>query len=873
MSLSGHFNAFKFKNDLWSQFSHACKHLADDTQGETCREQLMRTAESSFADIERIERYWAFPGKHALENMKEALSQYNYHKVCEQIAAIKATHYATHPKRSLFDKSSTQTLHFTLLFVIDENQSSLQRLIDQIKALHDEDEKFKFDVLVLHSIEEAVIATTLNYDIQACVIYFDIPQKDTCLTCKLPELSHMLDAIHANFDTNITDYSKMGLECGRLLHAVRPNLDLYLINDIDKDSMYKEKHAQFRHEFYTNGSIYDIYSNIIDNIKERYRAPFFDSLVHYSKKPKGSFHALPIARAASLTKSEWIFDMLEFYGPKIFMAETSATSGGLDSLIVPKGSIKDAQASAAKTFGAERTFFVTSGTSTSNKIVLEALVQPGDVVLADRNCHISHHYSFVLTGANVVYLDAYMVNDYLIYGTVSIDEIKKNLLRLKKEGLLNKAKALLLTNCTFDGIIYNVEKLMREVLAIKPDMVFLWDEAWFAYARFVPLHRTRTAMHVAEKLKEELHSEQYAKNYKAAKNKAGMPDPSKVKIRVYATQSTHKSLSSFRQGSMIHVHDEEFDKHVSCPFHESYLMHTTTSPNYQIVGSLDLARRQVDFEGYRITSEAIEMAMTIRGLLREDALLSKYFKVLGPSELIPEKFRRSHIKTGYNPEKDWEAVTQAWQQDEFVLCPTRISIGIANTGIEGAVFKNEYLMEKHDIQVNKNSRNTILIITNIGTDRSAVSHIIHALTEIAKEIDTRVASSHNANKQVHALQVKSLTHHGLKLPNFTHLHPSFCVTKKSIAGELRTPYYKGYNEEDCDYILLESKKLKSYLTKKTVLVSAVLITPCPPGFPVLVPGQVINKEITDFLATINPAHIIGYDPDLGIKIFKPGLLK
>ena len=269
--------------------------------------------------------------------------------------------------------------------------------------------------------------------------------------------------------------------------------------------------------------------------------------------------------------------MGEFYGMNIFLAETSATSGGLDSLLEPHGPIKRAQELAASAFGARKTYFATNGTSTCNKIVVQALVQPGDIVLVDRSCHKSHHYGMVLTGADVIYLDSYPLHEYSMYGAVPLRNIKKTLLDLRREGKLDRVKMLLLTNCTFDGIVYNVERFMEECLAIKPDLVFLWDEAWFAFARFDPTYRTRTAMHVASVLHDKYRSPEYKKLF--AKKSAALakvdpnnvekllathlyPDPDKVRIRVYATQSTHKTLTSLRQGSMIHVYDQDFNAKV-----------------------------------------------------------------------------------------------------------------------------------------------------------------------------------------------------------------------------------------------------------------------------------------------------------------------
>ena len=114
------------------------------------------------------------------------------------------------------------------------------------------------------------------------------------------------------------------------------------------------------------------------------------------------------------------------------------------------------------------------------------MVEPGDLVLIDRDCHKSHHYGMVLSGAYPVYLDSYPIEEYSMYGAVPLEHIKEKLLQLKAAGRLDKVKMLLLTNCTFDGLVYNVERVMEEVLAIKPDIIFLWDEAWFAFAGFTP---------------------------------------------------------------------------------------------------------------------------------------------------------------------------------------------------------------------------------------------------------------------------------------------------------------------------------------------------------------------------------------------------
>ncbi len=202
--------------------------------------------------------------------------------------------------------------------------------------------------------------------------------------------------------------------------------------------------------------------------------------------------------------SKWITDLADFYGLNLLLAETTATSGGLDSLLAPVHTLKKAQELAARAFGAKHTFFVTNGTSTANKIVHQALASPSDVVLVDRNCHKSHHHALMLTGARPAYLEAYPLNDYAFYGAVPLKSIKQMLLDYRAAGRLDEVRMVTLTNCTFDGIVYDTERVMAECLAIKPDLVFLWDEAWFAFAAFHPVTRRRTAMAAAKHLEEKL---------------------------------------------------------------------------------------------------------------------------------------------------------------------------------------------------------------------------------------------------------------------------------------------------------------------------------------------------------------------------------
>jgi arginine decarboxylase len=182
---------------------------------------------------------------------------------------------------------------------------------------------------------------------------------------------------------------------GRFIKKFRSEIDTYYVTDSSLGNLKDNTLKIFNRIFYRAEDLQELHLSILRGIHRRYETPFFSALQEYSKKPTGVFHAMPISRGNSVFKSRWINDFGKFYGRNLFLAETSSTKGGLDSLLQPTGSLKVAQQMASDAYGSLNTFFVTNGTSTSNKIVVQALVKPGDVVLIDRDCHKSHHYGLV----------------------------------------------------------------------------------------------------------------------------------------------------------------------------------------------------------------------------------------------------------------------------------------------------------------------------------------------------------------------------------------------------------------------------------------------------------------------------------------------
>jgi len=349
-----------------------------------------------------------------------------------------------------------------------------------------------------------------------------------------------------------------------------------------------------------------------------------------------------------------------------------------------------------------------------------------------------------------------------------------------------------------------------------------------------------------------------------------MPDPEKVRVRVYSTQSTHKTLSSFRQGSMIHIYDEDFRRKSESTFLEAYMTHTSTSPNYQMLASLDVGRRQVQFEGFELVEKSIELAMVLRAKINDNPQLNKYFDVLTVHDFIPDEYRQTGLIEYYDKKKGWNRMEEAWENDEFVLDPTKITLHIGRTGVDGDTFKNKFLMDKFNIQINKTSRNTVLFMTNIGTTRGSITYLTNALLKIADELDQEFESLNKRENEIHKKRIKSLTKDVPPLPDFSHFHHSFQAVPGVPGGNLREAYFLAYNEDNYEYFPLNT--VADVMKTGKVLVASSFVIPYPPGFPILVPGQVVSKEIIAFMLALDVAEIHGYRADLGLRVFKESVL-
>ena len=537
------------------------------------------------------------------------------------------------------------------------------------------------------------------------------------------------------------------LELVQRITRFRPEIDVYILIAQEKeddvvDALFAESVDGY---FYREERDYrGIYRILNAQMQERSRTPFYDALKNYVWMAKDQWHTPGHSSGESLRGSPWVNDFYEFMGEHVFDADLSVSVPMLDSLMEPKGVIGEAQAMAAKAFGARRTYFATNGTSTANKVIFQTLLAPGEKLLLDRNCHKSVHHGVVLSGAHPVYLDSALNRKYGLYGPVPKATILKAIARHPD------AQALILTSCTYDGLRYDLAPIVEAAHA--KGIKVIVDEAWYGFARFHPEFRP-TAL------------------------EAGAD---------YATQSTHKVLSAFSQASMIHINDPDFREHL---FRENFNMHTSTSPQYGLIASLDVARKQAVMEGYKLLTRTLELADEVRELVNS----TKVFRVLGLDDLLPDEVRHDGIR----------------------LDPTKVTIDISGCGYTVEDLQKD-VFERYNIQVEKSTFNTLTLLLTIGTTRSKVSRLYDALMRIARQ-------GRHARRLVQTPET----------PEFTRLRylP-------------RDAYYCG---GELVPVLDERERINRRLAGR---VCADQIVPYPPGIPVLVPGQVITSKIIGYVGNL-----------------------
>ncbi|MBL8516409.1 MAG: arginine/lysine/ornithine decarboxylase [Betaproteobacteria bacterium] len=577
--------------------------------------------------------------------------------------------------------------------------------------------------------------------------------------------------------------------------------------------------------------------------------PFFRALVHYAQDGSYSWHCPGHSGGVAFLKSPIGQMFHQFFGENMLRADVCNAVEELGQLLDHTGPVAASERNAARIFNADHCFFVTNGTSTSNKMVWHANVAPGDIVVVDRNCHKSILHAIIMTGANPVFLMPTR-NHLGIIGPIPKEEFEPANIRKKIEAnpfikdKKAKPRILTLTQSTYDGVLYNVETLKGMLDGEIENLHF--DEAWLPHATF-----------------HEFYSEMHA---------IGKNRPRPKETMLYATHSTHKLLAGISQASQIIVRDSEkkkLDKHI---FNEAYLMHTSTSPQYAIIASCDVAAAMMEPPGgTALVEESIAEALDFRRAMRKvDDEFGKdwWFKVWGPDKLAAE---------GIGSREDWMLkANEKWHgfgdlapgfnmldpiKSTIVTPGLDVSGKFAKTGIPASIV-TKFLAE-HGVIVEKTGLYSFFIMFTIGITKGRWNTLLTALQQFKDDYDK--------NQKMWKI-----------LPEFIATQPQYervglrdlCqeihdMYKASDVARLTTEMYLSNMEpmmspadafarmahRDMDRVPIEELEGRA---------TAVLLTPYPPGIPLLIPGERFNKTIVQYLKFARDfnAQFPGFETDI-----------
>ena len=535
----------------------------------------------------------------------------------------------------------------------------------------------------------------------------------------------------------------------------------------------------------------------------------------------------------------------QFFGENMLRADVCNAVEELGQLLDHDGAIGESERNAARIFNADHCFFVTNGTSTSNKIVWHHTVAPGDVVVVDRNCHKSVLHSIIMTGAVPVFLKPTR-NHFGIIGPIPQSEFEPAAIeaKIKANPLLKgnasstlKPKVLTLTQSTYDGVLYNTETIKNMLDGYIPNLHF--DEAWLPHAAFHPFYGTYHAM-----------------GKKRIRPKEAM---------VYSTQSVHKLLAGISQASHVLVQDSQthhLDRHL---FNEAYLMHTSTSPQYSIIASCDVAAAMMEPPGgTALVEESIAEALDFRRAMRKvDAEYGKdwWFKVWGPENLVEDGIGRADNwiikaeKKGRkkkNEDPNWHGFGDL--ADGFnMLDPIKATIVTPGLNLDGKFDKagipasivTKFLAE-HGVIVEKTGLYSFFIMFTIGITKGRWNSLLTALQQFKDDYDRNqpmwriLPEFCQKYARYERMGLRDLCHH------IHSLYSKFDIAK--LTTEMYLSDLKPAMKPSDAYSQIAHRNTERVpIDELEGRITTSLVTPYPPGIPLLIPGEVFNKKIIDYL--------------------------
>ena len=591
--------------------------------------------------------------------------------------------------------------------------------------------------------------------------------------------------------------------------------------------------------------------------------PFFGGMLAYDYEANIAFDCPGHQGGQFYKKSPAGQIFFKHFGESIFRSDLCNADVDLGDLLIHEGAAKRAQQEAAKIFGADKTYFVLNGTSTSNQVVTNAVLKRGDLVLFDRNNHKStHHGALVQAGAIPIYLPTAR-NAFGMVGAMDWDAFDEEYIRaqikanpLIQDPELYKAerpfRLAVIQLATYDGTIYNAKRVLDKIGHLCEYV--LWDEAWIGYNAFHPLFKDHSPMRL-ENLS------------------ADMPG-------LFSTQSVHKQLAGFSQASQIHKRDEHirgqkrFINHKR--FNESFLQHASTSPFYPLFASLDVnAKIHEGKSGEMLWDQCIELGIDVRKKFRE---IARHFEKTGKTAqekwffdpfvpdvvtikdseftkdvtdiawetLDTDVIKREQQCWQFDPQSSWHGY-KGYVKGYAMVDPNKLTLltpGIdrktgeyLDFGVPATVIAN-YLREQHVIP-EKCDLNSILFLMTPAEDESKLNTLIAKLLRfkelwdkdalMVEVLPNLYAAHHNRYENYTIRQVCNEMHNFYRTGNIKELQ-SLCFRAESFPEQAMSPQDASRKlvANNVDYVSLDDIKGR---------IAATLALIYPPGIGVVVPGE------------------------------------
>ena len=594
---------------------------------------------------------------------------------------------------------------------------------------------------------------------------------------------------------------------------------------------------------------------------ERLPPPMFKALMDYTLHGSYSWHTPGHGGGVAFRKSPVGNLFYQFFGENTLRSDISVSVGALGSLLDHTGAIAEGERNTARIFGSDETLFVVGGTSTSNKIVWHGMVAKGDLVLCDRNCHKSILHSLIMTGATPIYLVPSR-NGLGIIGPISREQFTPESIRQKvaasplAKETNGKVRLLVMTNSTYDGLCYNVDAI-KQLLGDTVDVLH-FDEAWYAYANF----------------------HEFYDGYHGISSARPARSPHAI---TFATQSTHKLLAALSQSSMIHVQHSEKQRLDMARFNEAFMMHTSTSPQYGIIASCDVAAAMMEQPaGRALVQETIDEALSFRRAMtavKKQMNDSWWFDVWQPEPMAAQPANdRAHWVL--KPGDRWHGF-EGLAENHVLVDPIKVTIltpglsangSMQQHGIPAAVVTK--FLSSRRIEIEKTGLYSFLVLFSMGITRGKWSTLV---TELINFKDL-----YDANAPLRRV-----------LPAFVDAHPA-AYTKMGLK-DLCDQVHQVYREDNLPkaqkdmYTTLPEMAMRpadayeslvrgrvesveiDQLTGRTL---AVMLVPYPPGIPLIMPGERITaatKSIHDYLlyARDFDRRFPGFETDIHGLRFEP----